>query len=95
MASAIAQGLRNPITNTVKLGHNQGMFVMIVDQRIYVMREFNRRYRDQFTQNEKDLLMFDSEGVEGYKNMVYEDKYVVVGLIKVGPKKLFVNVRYN
>jgi GNAT superfamily N-acetyltransferase len=35
--------------------------------------------------------MFDAEGIEGYRNMVNLNKYVVVGMIKVGPKKLFLN----
>lgn len=44
------------------------------------------------TQKEKDLLLFDAEGLEGYKNSVNVNKYDVIGMIKVGRKRLYMNV---
>ena len=86
-ASAAAQKLHGPITTLVKLRNNP-------KQRLYIMRVANELIStDQIEiTSREDLHMFNSSGFAGYRDMVDDKKYSIVGMIKVGVKTLYVTV---
>jgi hypothetical protein len=90
-ASAKAQSLRGPITTLMKLKAQP-------DQRLYVMREDIHTKNMNILRTETsrgDLYMFASGGLAGYKDLVNDGKYSIVGMIKIGYKSLFVVVKYD
>jgi alpha-tubulin N-acetyltransferase 1 len=83
-ASAKAQNLRRPITSMMKLRSNP-------DQRAYIMREDDHGAEtDSRNKSRDDLFMFATGGLYGYRDLLNNDKYSVVGMIKMGMKTLFV-----
>jgi hypothetical protein len=94
ITSAKAQSLKKPITSLVMLRYLILYSWHHPEQRVYIMREFNDKA--EFAQHSlkfKELIIHDAEGIEGYRNLINLNKYKVVGMIKVGPKKLFLNVK--
>jgi alpha-tubulin N-acetyltransferase 1 len=88
-ASARAQNLRRPITSMMKLRTNP-------DQRAYIMREDTQEMNDvPKTTSQDDLFMFATGGLYGYRDLVYNERYSVVGMIKMGMKTLFVTDELN
>ncbi|KAJ3321528.1 Alpha-tubulin N-acetyltransferase 1 [Boothiomyces sp. JEL0866] len=82
-ASAKAQSLRGPITTLLKLKTNP-------DQRLYLMKEDLQNIPLKTETSRDDLYMFNSAGISGFKDLVNAGKYSIVGMLKVGTKKLFV-----
>ncbi|KAJ3313831.1 Alpha-tubulin N-acetyltransferase 1 [Boothiomyces sp. JEL0838] len=82
-ASARAQSLRGPITTLLKLKTNP-------DQRLYLMKEDIQDITLKSETSRDDLYMFNSAGISGFKDLVNAGKYNIVGMLKVGTKKLFV-----
>ncbi|KAL5034510.1 hypothetical protein BDV3_004074 [Batrachochytrium dendrobatidis] len=98
IASAKAQGLRAPVTSILKLKHNP-------NQRIYIMRtDFDAKHNTKTgDQDSTDTLQshqsksmsesldfhFNAVGLAKYSQLIDSRKQVVVGLLKVGLKKLF------
>jgi alpha-tubulin N-acetyltransferase 1 len=85
-ASAAAQSLHGPITTLSKLRSHP-------NQRLYIMRENIETIQDTpKILSKDDLMIFNSGGLAGYNDYTSEDKFSIVGMLKVGVKTLFVTV---
>ena len=90
-----AQNLKSPVTTTGKLKYSH-------DQRIYIMRDIISLAETKSSNNNSfkfEPITIDGEttnlkafgGMTGSHQKPHQ-KFVAVGMIKMGPKTLFVNV---
>ena len=87
--------MKAPITSIAKLKYYD-------DQRIYIMREGIRNHASHelsIEESEKSSILTDKEltspkmdKISGFHNLTRVGEFVVVGMIKVGVKRLFVTV---